>query len=105
MLAHLPNINILTPPEVEKLLADRFKSLRLQARYKRTTLALRAGVTAASLKRFETTGQISLKNLLRLAHALDRLPEFAELLDDPQATSMAELREQAGAKTPRRGQI
>ncbi len=105
MLTHLPNINILTPPEVEKLLADRFKSLRLQARYKRTTLARRAGVTVASLKRFETTGQISLKNLLRLAHALDRLPEFTELLDDPQATSMAELRAQAGAKIPRRGQI
>ena len=105
MLTHLPNINILTPPEVEKLLADRFKSLRLQARYKRTTLARRAGVTVASLKRFETTGQISLKNLLRLVHALDRLSEFAELLDDPQAASMAELRAQAGAKTPRRGQI
>ena len=97
--------NILVPSEVEKLLADRLKSLRLQARYKRTTLARQAGVTVASLKRFETTGQVSLKNLLRLAHALGRLPEFTELLDAPQATSLAELRAQAGEKIPKRGQL
>lgn len=103
MLTSLPNI--LTPPEMEKLLADRFKSLRLQARYKRTTLARRAGVTVASLKRFETTGQISLKNLLRLAHALERLPEFGKLLAPPQATSLTELRTLAEEKTPKRGQI
>ncbi len=103
MFTHLANI--LTPPEVEKLLADRFKNLRLQARYKRTTLARLSGVTVASLKRFETTGQVSLKNLLRLVHALERLPEFAELLTAPQATSLAELREQAGKKTSKRGQI
>ena len=103
MFTSLPNT--LTPPEVEKLLADRLSSLRLQARYKRTTLAKRAGVTAASLKRFETTGQVSLKNLLRLAHALERLPEFAELLNPPQATSLAELRTLAVKKTPKRGRI
>jgi HTH-type transcriptional regulator/antitoxin HipB len=103
MLTSLPNT--LTPPEVEKLLADRLSNLRLQARYKRTTLAKRSGVTVASLKRFETTGQVSLKNLLRLAHALGRLPEFAELLNPPQATSLAELRARAMEKTPKRGRI
>ena len=97
--------NTLTPHEVEKLLADRFKSLRLQARYKRTTLAKRAGVTVASLKRFETTGQVSLKNLLRLAYALDRLSEFTKLLETSQATSLTELRAQLGEKIPKRGQI
>lgn len=97
--------NTMTPPEVEKLLAERLNSLRLQAHYKRTTLAERAGVTVASLKRFETTGQISLKNLLRLAHALERLPEFAELLNPPQATTLAELRTHAVKKTPKRGRI
>jgi len=103
MLTSLPNI--LTPPETEKLLAVRFKDLRLQAGYKRTTLAQRAGVTVASLKRFETTGQVSLKNLLRLAHALDRLSEFAELFGVLQATSIDELRGQARKKTPKRGRI
>lgn len=98
-------LNIQTPPEVEKQLAKRIKSLRLQAGYKRTTLAQRAGVTVASLKRFETTGQVSLKNLLCLAHALDRLPEFSALFEVPEATSMAELRGQAQKQSPKRGRI
>ncbi len=103
MFSSIPDT--LTPNEMEKLLAERLKVLRLQAGYKRTTLALRAGVTVASLKRFETSGQISLKNLLRLAHAVDRLPEFSKLFVPPQATSMAQLRGQAREKTPQRGRI
>ena len=103
MVTFLPNI--LTPSETEKLLAVRFKNLRLQAGYKRTTLAQRAGVTVASLKRFESTGQVSLKNILRLAHALGRLPEFAELFAASQANSLDELRDKALKKTPKRGWI
>ena len=68
MFSSIPSI--LTPNEMEKLLAERFKVLRLQAGLKRTTLAQRAGVTVASLKRFETSGRIFLKNLLRLAHTV-----------------------------------
>ncbi len=97
--------NLLTPPEAAQLLAVRFKALRLQAGYKRSTLAERAGVTPASLKRFEGTGQVSLTNLLRLAHALDRLPEFADLFVASQAASLAELREQTHKKTPKRGKV
>ncbi|MGB3221683.1 MAG: helix-turn-helix transcriptional regulator [Desulforhopalus sp.] len=97
--------NLLTPPEAAQLLAVRFKALRLQAGYKRTTLAQYAGVTLASLKRFESTGQVSLINLLRLAHALDRLPEFADLFVASRATSLAELRDQIQKKTPKRGRI
>ena len=103
MFSSIPNI--LTPNEMEKLLAERFKALRLLAGYKRTTLAQRAGVTVASLKRFETSGQVSLKNLLRLAHAVDRLPEFSGLFAPPQATSLAQLRDQNRGKASRRGRI
>ena len=103
MLTSIPAL--LTPPETEQLLAERFKTLRLQAGYKRTTLAARAGVSPASLKRFETTGQVSLKNLLRLAHALGRLPEFADLFTPPEARSLAELRKLNQQKTPKRGRI
>ena len=97
--------NLLTPHEMENLLAQRFKALRLAAGYKRATLAQRAGVSEASLKRFETCGQVSLKNLLRLAHAVDRLPEFAGLFHPARITSMAQLREQGQKKTFKRGRI
>ena len=97
--------SLLTPPEAAQLLAVRFKALRLQAGYKRSTLAQHAGVTLASLKRFEGTGQVSLTNLLRLAHALGRLPDFADLFVAPQAASLAELRAQTKKKAPKRGRI
>ena len=103
MFTYIPNT--LTPAEMERLLADRLKNLRLQAGYKRTTLAEKSGVTVSSLKRFETTGQVSFKNLLRLAHALERLPEFTELFIPPQATSLAELRTRAVKTLPKRGRI
>ena len=87
------------------LLAQRFKTLRLQRGYKRSTLAQRAGVSEASLKRFETSGLVSLKILLRLAQAMDRLTEFSELFLPLQAQSLAQLREQEHKKGPQRGRI
>lgn len=86
-------------------LADRFKALRLAAGYKRATLAQRAGVSEASLKRFESTGEISLKNLLSLSHALGRLREFDTLFHLPEAETMAELKAESVKKKPRRGRI
>ncbi len=97
--------NLFSPSEVAQLLAGRMKALRLLAGYKQTTLAQRAGMSVASLKRFESTGQIALASLLRLAHVLDRLPELTELFAPSQATSLAELRGQAQSKNPRRGRV
>lgn len=97
--------NLLTPVETQTLLARRFKSIRLAAGYKRETLALRAGVSEASLKRFESTGEISLRSLLRLAHALGRLQDLADIFQPPEAETLAELKSRTTTKTPRRGRI
>ena len=96
---------LLTPVEAQLQLADRFKALRLAAGYKRSTLAERAGVSEASLKRFESTGEISLKNLLRLSHALGRLREFGPLFHLPEAETLAELKAESAKKKPRRGRV
>ena len=103
----MPNAipNLLTVPEIQRLLGDRLKALRLQAGLKRTTLADRSGMSARTLQRFEDTSEVSLKNLLRLAHALGRLPEFGELLEPPAARTLAELDAKATRSTPRRGRI
>lgn len=95
--------NLLTPQETAVLLADRFKELRLEAGFKRSTLATRSGVSESSLKRFETTGQVSLQNLLRLAHALGRLEDFTDLFVPPPATTLDGLRKQTSGKTRKRG--
>jgi len=98
-------LTLLRPGEVGKLLADRVKTLRLGGGLTRRTLALRAGVTASSLKRFETTGKASLELVLKVAAALGRLDEFVELLAPPPVGSIAELERRAAKPVPKRGRI
>jgi transcriptional regulator with XRE-family HTH domain len=93
------------PAEMGKSLADRAKFLRLIKGWTRNTLAQRAGVTAASLKRFETTGKASLELVLKVAHALARLEEFSKLFEAPAAQSIAELEQWTAKPTPKRGRI
>lgn len=94
-----------TPEELSKTLAARVKALRLAKGWKQATLAERSGVSLGSLRRFESTGQVSLQHLLQLAFALNRLDDFAALLRAPRASSLAEL--EAAEKQPgrRRGRV
>lgn len=82
---------LLTVPEMQRLVGQRLKALRLQLGYRRSTLALRAGVSESSLKRLETTGQASLANTLRTAQALGRLRDVAELFKLPEPASLSEM--------------
>jgi len=94
-----------TPETVGRALADRVKALRLARGWKQITLADRSGVSLASLRRFEESGRVSLHSLLSLAFALNRLDDFAALLQPPPASSLAEL--EAAEKRParRRGRV
>ena len=96
--------SIQTPEETALALAEKLRTLRLVKKWKRTTLAARSGVSAASLRRFEQTGRISLNHFLKLVHALGRLDEFDTLLRAPEAKSLKELK-QTAAKIPKRGRI
>jgi transcriptional regulator with XRE-family HTH domain len=103
----MPDLNpsLMLPPDAARTLAERVRTLRLSRGWKRTTLAERAAVSAASLKRFETTGEVALASLLRLAHALGRLAEFGELLRPPEAQSIAELEARYGRPVRKRGRL
>lgn len=92
-----------TPVTVARILAGRTRNLRLQRAWTRRTLALRSGVTEASLKRFETTGAASLELLLRVAFALGRLEDFAPVLGAQEAASLAELQERYEKPVRKRG--
>jgi len=61
-------------------MAHRHKILRKQAGYTQSELARRSGVSLGSLKRFETTGHISLESLFLLIDVLGRLDEFDMIL-------------------------
>ena len=79
------------PSEIEKLVASNAKKLRLRARLKQETLSKKAGVSLGSLKRFESSGKISLINLLKIAGALESLSGFLKLFSATKAINIKDL--------------
>jgi transcriptional regulator with XRE-family HTH domain len=73
------SVGLGTVGEVQSAIASRFRAQRLAMNLPQRDLANRAGVTLASLKRFERQGLISLTSLLSLAMALGFLDEFERL--------------------------
>lgn len=68
------------PSDILEDLALKHKTLRKQAGYTQIELAKRSGVSLGSIKRFESTGQISLESLLKLVQILNRINDFELLL-------------------------
>ena len=83
-----------TPGEASIDLSKKLKDLRLIKKWKRSTLAIRSGVSESSLRRFEQTGKVSLNNFLKLIHALGCLDDVELLLHPPKAQSLEELKKQ-----------
>ena len=94
-----------TPEQVGVALAARVRELRLARSWRQVTLAQRSGVSLASLRRFESTGRVSLQNLLKLAFALNRLDDFDALFQQPRASSVAELEAGERGSGRRRGRL
>lgn len=67
------------PEGIAKEIAKRARQLRLQKNITQQSLAERSGVSLGSVKRFESSGQISLQNLLLYAVVLDATDEFGQL--------------------------
>ncbi len=96
-------IQLQTPPGAERRWPAESAKRSVATGLKQTTLAFRSGVTLASLRRFEQTGDISLKHLMRICHALGRLDEFDSLLRPPPAATMAELEARVSRPKRKRG--
>jgi len=97
------DFNLLTPEDTAQQLAKKVRALRLARNWKQATLAERSGVTLASLRRFERTGQASLKNLFKLVFTMGRLDDFESVLQPPDAGSIAELEAAHEVHKPKRG--
>jgi transcriptional regulator with XRE-family HTH domain len=69
------------PHDILNELAQKHKVLRKQVGFTQSELANRSGVSLGSIKRFETTGQISLESLLKLVQLLNRLSDFELILN------------------------
>jgi transcriptional regulator with XRE-family HTH domain len=100
-----PKLSLVGPSEMAGVLANRTRSLRLLKGWTQRTLAQRAGVSTASLRRFETSGKASLELLLKVAAALARLDEFDQLLQPPPVNSIDELEHRNRTPERRRGRF
>jgi transcriptional regulator with XRE-family HTH domain len=80
------------------VVAARVKARRLSNNFSRKTLAERTGVSEASVKRFETTGEIAFVSLLKLAFALDALQEFEALFLPKAVVSIADITQKKRAR-------
>ena len=72
-------INIQTPSSMLETIKDNFKQQRLSLNLTQEGLSNKSGVSLGSIKRFETTGQISLESLLKIAFILDCLDDFKNI--------------------------
>lgn len=68
-----------TAEEINIELAQRVRNIRKRRGISQEKLSKISGVSYGSIKRFETTGQISLLHLTRIAIALDLTTEIKEL--------------------------
>lgn len=101
------SININTPNSVMRTLKESFKNRRLSFDLTQEGLSNKSGVSLGSLKRFETTGQISLESLLKLAVVLECLDDFLHIAGkEKQAiNSIDELLEKKESVKKQRGRI
>ncbi|WP_373733251.1 helix-turn-helix domain-containing protein [Bacteroides heparinolyticus] len=96
-------INFSTPDEVALQMAARVKARRLELNLTQEGLAARAGIKFATYRRFEQTGEISLKGLLRIGFVLNALAEFDALFAQKQYRSLDEVLNEQSI-TRKRGQ-
>lgn len=80
-----------TPHDVAQQLAQQARTRRVATNLSRETLSAKSGVSAASIRRFETTGAISLESLLKLAQVLDCLDAFEALFPAKAIVSLADI--------------
>ena len=88
---NIMSFNILTPNDVAKQIAARVKARRLELNLTQEGMAARAGLKFATYRRFEQTGEISLKGLLQIGFALNILFEFDALFAQKQYQSLDDV--------------
>jgi transcriptional regulator with XRE-family HTH domain len=69
-------VNISTQQSVTYHLIERVKKRRKELKLSRKELSIKSGVSYASLRRFETSGEISLASLMKIAQTLGCLDDF-----------------------------
>ena len=80
-----------TPEETILDLANRVKRIRKRRKISQEELAIKSDVSFGSIKRFESTGQISLISLVKITYALDLIDEIKNLFTNVEYKSIDEV--------------
>jgi transcriptional regulator with XRE-family HTH domain len=83
--------NISRPGDVAMQIAARVKARRLELNLTQEGLAKRAGLKFATYRRFEQTGEISLRGLIQIGFALNSLSDFDTLFAQKQYQSLDDV--------------
>ena len=80
-----------TVDEILLKLASRVKNIRKRKKVSQEELARISNVSFGSIKRFESTGQISLYSLTKIAVSLDCVDEIKNLFSNVEYKSIEEI--------------
>lgn len=80
-----------TPSSISEDVAQRVRTRRKERKFTQTEMSKRAGLSLASFKRFEQTGEIAFCSLIKIAIALDCENDFDNLFSKKQFASLQEL--------------
>jgi transcriptional regulator with XRE-family HTH domain len=92
-----------TPDSLMSGIAKRVKQRRLEKGWTQNMLATKAGVSLASYRRFESSGEISLRSLVMLAFALEMTDEFENLFGRKTYQSINDIIKAEQPKQRKRG--
>ena len=80
-----------TPEEINLALAQRLSRIRKRRKLSQQELSEKSNVSYGSIKRFETSGQISLLSLTKLCVAVDCVDEIKNLFTNVEYRSIEEV--------------
>ena len=92
-----------TPSTILQRIATRVKEKRLERNLTQKAFAKRTGVGYDAYRKFENTGDITLRNLVLCAVVLDEVEGFTELFTKKSYQSMDELLKIKEVKKRKRG--
>ena len=86
-------MSLMSLSKAQKIFAENLRECRLQFNFTQKELALRAGVSLSTLRKFEQQGVISLESLLKILMALGMLERVVEATktDKPVFKSIDEI--------------
>lgn len=94
-------ISASSPNEICVSIAQRVKMRRLELNLTQEGLSSRADVNLATYRKFERTGEISFRNLVKIALSLNSVDDFQLLFEHKQYQSIHDVLNNTGSQRKR----